>query len=147
MRVETWLPELYNCTSMQIVIDTSAIIAVLIREPERDALIEATSSNELLAPLSVHWEIGNAFSAMFKRGRFPLQAAWQALEDYGQIPIRFSEVALDRALEVAHEFNTYAYDAYLITCALQHRCALLSLDRGLVRAATKAGVKTLEIRS
>jgi predicted nucleic acid-binding protein len=132
---------------MEIVIDTSAIIAVIMQEPERDALVEAANSNELLAPLSVHWEIGNAFSAMFKRGRFSLRSARRALESYGQIPIRFSDVALDQALEIAHDFNVYAYDAYVIACALQHRCSLLSIDRGMVRAATRAGVKILVIRS
>jgi predicted nucleic acid-binding protein len=132
---------------MVIVIDTSAIIAVIIGEPERDALLEATSSNDLLAPLSVHWEVGNAFSAMFKQKRFSLDAARLALESYRQISIRFSDVELDAALRIAHDLRIYAYDAYVIACALEHRCPLLSTDRGLVRAAVKAGVKTLEIRS
>ena len=131
---------------MNVVIDTSAIIAVVIEEPERDALIEQTASNELLAPSSVHWEIGNAFSAMFKQRRFPLRALQRALISYAQIPIRFSDVELESALEIAYELKIYAYDAYVIACALQHRCALLSVDRGLVRAAKAAGVKTLEIR-
>jgi predicted nucleic acid-binding protein len=132
---------------MPIVIDTSAIIAVIIGEPERDALLEATSSNDLLAPLSVHWEVGNAFSAMFRRGRYSLDAARRALQSYRQIAIRFSDVELDHAVRIAHDLKIYAYDAYVIACALDHRCPLLSTDRGLARAAAKAGVKTLEIRS
>jgi predicted nucleic acid-binding protein len=132
---------------MELVVDTSAVIAVLIREPERAAVIQATKSAELLAPVSLHWEVGNAFSAMFKRGRLKLSSARRALEAYRQIPIRFSEVELDRALEVAEELDLYAYDAYVIVCALQHRCALVSLDRGLVTAAARVGVKTLEIRA
>ncbi|SRR5260370_42316514 len=137
----------YNCTSMEIVVDTSAIIAVLVREPHRAALVQATVSADLVAPPSVHWEVGNAFSAMFKRRRLTLRAARRALEAYRQIPIRFSEVELDRALEVAQDLNLYAYDAYVIVCALQHRCALLSLDEALVAAAARLGVKALEIRS
>jgi len=130
---------------MEIVIDTSAIIAVVLEEPERDALIEAAASNELVAPPSVHWEMGNAFSAMFKQRRFTLLAARRALASYGAIPIRFSNVDLDRALEIAHALKIYAYDAYVIACAFQHRCPVLSIDRGLVRAANEAGVKTLEV--
>jgi predicted nucleic acid-binding protein len=53
---------------MEIVVDTSVIVAVLVGEAHRAALIKATRASELLAPPSVHWEVGNAFSAMFKRG-------------------------------------------------------------------------------
>jgi predicted nucleic acid-binding protein len=132
---------------MAIVIDTSAIIAVIVGEPERDAIVEATTSNDLLAPLSVHWEVGNAFSAMFKKRRYSLDDARRALQSYRQIAIRFSDVELDAAVRIAHDLKIYAYDAYVIACALEHRCPLLSTDRGLVRAAVRAGVKTLEIRS
>jgi predicted nucleic acid-binding protein len=132
---------------MELVVDTSVLIAVLVREPHRGALIRATASAELLAPLSVHWEVGNAFSAMFKRRRLSLRAARRAVESYRQIPIRFSDIELERALEVAHDLNLYAYDAYVLVCAIQHRCALLSLDQGLVSAAARAGINTVEIRS
>lgn len=72
---------------MNIVIDTSALIAVIADEPERPKLIEVTIGTDLIAPQSVHWEIGNAFSAMFKRKRISLEQAEQALEIYHQIPI------------------------------------------------------------
>lgn len=130
---------------MEVVIDTSVIIAVLVREPHRGALIKATATADLIAPLSVHWEIGNAFSAMFKRRRITLRAARRALLSYQQIPIRFSDVELEQTLEVAHDLGLYAYDAYVLVCAMQHRCSILSLDQGLVVAATEAGIKTMEI--
>lgn len=130
---------------MELVIDTSAIIAVLVREPIRAALIDATAGADLLAPPSVHWEVGNAFSAMFKRQLLSLRQAQRALTAYRQIPLRFSDIALTRALGIAKDLDIYAYDAYVIACALQHRCGLLSLDRGLVRAAARAGVETTEV--
>ena len=55
--VDGRLVQLY-CLRMSCVIDTSAIIAVLLSEPERAALIRATKGAELVAPASVHWEIG-----------------------------------------------------------------------------------------
>ena len=130
---------------MELVVDTSAIIAVLVREPLRAALIDVTVGADLLAPPSVHWEVGNAFSAMFKRQRLSLRQAQRALTAYREIPIRFSDVALARALGIAKDLDIYAYDAYVIACALQHRCRLLSLDPGLVRAAARAGVETTEV--
>jgi predicted nucleic acid-binding protein len=131
---------------MELVIDTSAIIAVLVRESHRAALIEATTGADLLAPPSVHWEVGNAFSAMFKRRRLTHRQAHRALEAYRQIPLRFSEVDLVQALEVSKDLDIYAYDAYVIACAAKHRCALVSLDGGLVRAAARAGIETVELR-
>ena len=52
---------------MEITIDTSALIAVIGNEKTKDRIIEITIGSSLVAPVSVHWEIGNAFSAMFKR--------------------------------------------------------------------------------
>lgn len=54
---------------MDIVIDTSALIAVIVDEPQRTKIIEITSGNTLIGPGSIPWEIGNAFSAMFKQKR------------------------------------------------------------------------------
>jgi predicted nucleic acid-binding protein len=132
---------------VELVVDTSAIVAVIVREPHRAALVKATTGAELLAPPSVHWEVGNAFSALFKRRRLTLRQAGRAVQAYNQIPIRFSDVDLVRALEISHRLDIYAYDAYVIACALKHRCALLSLDRGMVGAANRAGIETVEIPS
>lgn len=132
---------------MQLVVDTSAIVAVLVREPRRKALVKATAGAELLAPPSVHWEIGNAFSALFRRRRLTLIDAGRAVQAYQQIPIRFSEIDLVEALELSSRLDIYAYDAYVIACAVKHRCALLSLDRGMLGAAERAGIETVEIRS
>ena len=129
---------------MLMVIDTSAILAVLLGESQRDSLIAATVNVDLLAPASVHWEIGNALSAMLKRGRISLPQAHRAIAAYAAIPIRFVDVDLGHALEIAAAHKLYAYDAYLITCALTHRSPLMTLDRGLRRAAMAAGAQLSE---
>lgn len=130
---------------MDLVVDTSVIIAVIANEPEKAALIAQTAGAELLAPASVHWEIGNAFSAMLKRKRITVKQARGAIEAYRLIPLRLVEVDLMQALELASQYEVYAYDAYLMACALNHKCALLTLDRGLVHAARLAGVRVMEI--
>lgn len=63
---------IHCCT---IVIDTSALIAVIVDEPERNKIIELTTGNKLIGPGSIPWEIGNAFSAMFKQKRMKLDEA------------------------------------------------------------------------
>jgi predicted nucleic acid-binding protein len=130
---------------MNLVIDTSALIAVLTSEPERRALIEHTRGANLIAPSSVHWEIGNALAAMLKRNRIQRGQIGHVLKAYERIPIRYVDVDLAAALDLAAEHGLYAYDAYVIACALSHRCGLMSLDHSLVRAAHAAGVSVVEV--
>ena len=103
---------------MNLVIDTSVIIAVITNENHKSQLIMLSKGADLLAPSSMPWEIGNAFSAMFKRNRITLKQATGALAAYNQIPIRFYDVSLSTALDLARRLNVYAYDAYVIVCAL-----------------------------
>ena len=130
---------------MDAIVDTSVIIAVIANEPQRDRLIAITKGANLMAPPSVHWEICNAFSAMLKRGRVTLAQALQAIKIYHQIPLRFVDVELDESLVIAAQFDLYAYDAYLIRCALRYNAPLISLDKGLLRSAQQANAKVIEV--
>ena len=130
---------------MDIVVDASVIIAVIANEAEKDKLVKLTQGANLVAPPSVHWEIGNAFSAMLKRSRITLHQALKAIEVYHRIPIRFAEVELDEALRIVAESNIYAYDAYLIRCALKYNAPLISLDKELVKVAQEQGVSVIEV--
>ena len=129
---------------MYITIDTSALIAVIGNENSKQSIIEITIGCSLYAPASIHWEIGNAFSAMFKRKCSNIELARLALMAYQEIPIKFVDVSLGQALDIANSLNIYAYDAYLIQCALQTSTPLLTLDKGLITAAQKMGAQTLE---
>ena len=130
---------------MEVVVDTSVLIAVLTSESERAVLVERTRGTNLIAPASVHWEVGNAFAAMLKRRRVTLPEIEQALDSYKKIPVRLLAVDLTTALHLAAEHNLYAYDAYVIACARRQQCPLLTLDAGLARAARAAGVQLTEI--
>ncbi|HBC88662.1 MAG TPA: VapC toxin family PIN domain ribonuclease [Lentisphaeria bacterium] len=126
---------------MKIVIDTSVIIAVIANEPQRESLLQVTLGAELLAPQSVHWEVGNAFSAMMKRNKITIKEARKALSVYGVIPIRFVDIELSESLEISDKLKIYAYDAYLLSCSLKTHSPLLTLDDGL-----KSAAKTLNIK-
>ena len=130
---------------MQIIIDTSAIIAVLVNESSKPTIIQATQQTDLLAPPSIHWEIANAFSAMFKRDRLTLEEAFAAIEIYQQIPIRFIEIELEESLKIADELDIYAYDAYLLRGAVKYNLPILTLDQGLKERAEQLGVKVIEV--
>ena len=128
-----------------LVIDASALIAVVTNEPEKAKLIRLTQNVDLIAPASVHWEIGNAFSAMLKRSRITVTDALQAIEAYQEIPIRFVDVELEEATKLADTLNIYAYDAYLIRCAIKYKSPLLSLDQRLVNSAQSAKAQIVEV--
>jgi len=130
---------------MKLVIDTSAILAVLLDEPERSALIAATQSARLCAPASIPWEVCNALSAALKRRRLALPQAAEILSNFGKIPLQLMPVDLTAALEVAAAFGIYAYDAFVLELARAEQCALLTLDRGVQRIARASRIQLLEV--
>ncbi len=130
---------------MDVVVDASVLLATVMNEQDKPMLIDATTGMDLIAPLSVKWEIGNALSAMLKRERITLQQAERALAAYETIPVRYVDVELDESLLLAAQHNIYAYDAYLLRCAIKYRCSLLTLDRGLRYVAAQAAVQLLEV--
>ncbi len=130
---------------MDIVIDTSALIAVIVNEPERNKIIKLTTGNTLVGPGSIPWEIGNAFSAMFKRKRVNLDEAKKGFLIFETIPIRYIKPDFVNAITISKQTNMYAYDAYFIDCAIKQRSPLLTLDRKLKIAAQSLNIKTLEV--
>ena len=130
---------------MEIVVDSSVVIAVVANQPERNTLLRLTQEADLIAPPAVHWQIGSAFAAMLKRGRITVGQAVQTVQLYRQIPIRWVEIDLEEALRIASELGVSAYDAYLIRCALKYKAPLLSLDRELIHAAKRAKARAIEV--
>ncbi len=130
---------------MNIIVDTSIIIAVITNEKNKKKIIELTTGVNLFAPASLHWEIGNAFSAMFKRNKLTLKQAKVALSYYTEIPIRFSDLDLESVLDISLKHKIYAYDAYFIAAAKELNAPLLSLDKNLIKVAKIEGLKVIEV--
>jgi predicted nucleic acid-binding protein len=130
---------------MNIIVDASVIIAVLVNEPQKNRIVKLTEGADLLAPSSIHWEIGNAFSAMLKRESISLQQALSALQAYQKIPIRFVDVELVESLKIVFQTHIYAYDAYLIRCSMLNKCPLITLDKTLSKLAKQMGIDTIEV--
>jgi len=129
-----------------IIVDASAVIAVLLEEPEKRGIVKATVGMEALSPGCLKWEVGNAFSAMLKRGRLGGEDTKKGLENFEKIPIQEVEVELREALEVAIRNDIYAYDAYYLAAAKRHRLELLSLDKRMLEVAQKEGIKVKELK-
>ncbi len=130
---------------MRIVVDTSTVIAVVVGEAEKARLIELTKEATIVAPPSIDWEVGNAFSAMFKRSRINLEQAVKAIEVYQEISLEIVEIDLKEAIRLAGKHNIYAYDAYILQCAIEHNLPLISLDQNMINVAKQEGIQVLEV--
>lgn len=119
----------------EIIIDASAVIAVLTSEPTRKRLVQLTLGRTLAAPSCLDWEIGNAFSAMFKRKKLDFKQAVKALNLMSKLPIRRLPVDIADALKVASDHSIYAYDAYYLVTSSKLKSPLLTLDKKLMTVA------------
>jgi predicted nucleic acid-binding protein len=82
---------------------------------------------------------------MLKRKRITLAQALKSTEIDKTISIRFLDVGLEQALKLADDLDIYAYDAYIVECALKYKSPLISLDRNLVSVAKQMKVNVLEV--
>ena len=123
-----------------MVVDTSAVLAVLLEEPERLALIAASRGATLYAPPSLPWEVGNALVALLRRRRLTLSDAQRVWDAFRSVPLRLVDVDVGQAVATATELGLYAHDAYVLELATQHGLPLLTLDKKLRDAARERRV-------
>ena len=129
-----------------IVIDTSAVLAVLLDESEKQAVLDATKGSVVCAPASLRWEVGNAATAGVKRRRLTTERARQLVTDFEQVTIRELAIDLLRAVDLGLELGIYAYDAYILEAARSSGFPLLALDGPIRRNAKKLGLPLVELQ-
>jgi len=130
---------------MKIVIDTSCVIAVLLNEGSRKSIIDTTIGLQLMSPDIMPAEFGNALSSMFKKKRIHLEHAQLAMDKFQSLPISFKPINVTRALEIAYEYQIYAYDAYFFDLCQRHSVPLLTLDTAMMDTAKKMNLKIIEL--
>ena len=129
---------------MKIIADTNTFLAVALEEPEKTRIIRLTVGHDLVAPEVLPFEIGNALTAMVKKRILEtneLTSAWDIVQ---AIPVELRRIDIRSALEIASQFNIYAYDAYFIECAINLRCPLLTLDRRMKIVGQNVGIHIWE---
>jgi predicted nucleic acid-binding protein len=129
---------------MKITADTNTFIAVALNEPEKHKIIQLSEGCDLAAPDVLPFEIGNALTAMTKKGILQIdemQTSWDIIQF---IPVELRRIDIKAALEIAATFNIYAYDAYFLECASSLKCPIMTLDPGMQRIAQEMGILVLE---
>jgi len=129
---------------VEIVADTTTFLAVALDEPERARIVTLTTGHDLVAPDVLPFEVGNALTALMKRGVLQageVIAIWDAVQT---IPVDLRAVDIKVALSIAAQFGLYAYDAYFLECALSLRLPLLTLDKAMRSVARELSIGILE---
>lgn len=129
---------------MQVTVDTSVLMAVVLDEAGRERAIAATRGKSLIAPGSLPWEFGNALSALAKRGLLNAERISEAIVAFHRIPVQLKEVELERALPLVIQARMYAYDAYMLQCARQYDSPLLTFDGAMQVHARELGIDLLD---
>lgn len=129
---------------MKIVADTNTFIAVALNEPEKDMIIRLTEGYDLIAPEVLPFEIGNALTAMMKRNALEADEVILAWDMVQHIQVDLRRIDIRAALNIATQYNIYAYDAYFLECALNLRSPLLTLDRRMKGIAQEIAIQVME---
>jgi predicted nucleic acid-binding protein len=72
---------------MDILLDASAIMAVMLNEPNKEIVIKLTKGSSLLSPVMISYEIGNALISLYKRHKLTENEVIDAYNDFKKIPI------------------------------------------------------------
>jgi predicted nucleic acid-binding protein len=129
---------------MIVVADASVIIAVAMGEPEKDRIIALTRHAISIAPPTLPFEVANALAKMVKRKLLTATGAGTAWKYASAIPVSLREIEIEAALRLSCKHNIYAYDGFMLQCALENVAVLLTLDKRLNSVAGDLGLKILE---
>ena len=128
---------------MEIILDACAIVAVIVKEPERDSVIELTKDAMLVSPNMVSFEIANALTKMMKKKIIEKERMVNAFNYFKRIPIKNVEIDFENAFEIAWNHKIYAYDACYLEAAKRLNLPLLTFDSNMLKIAKELGIDTL----
>ena len=123
-----------------IIVDASAVLAILLREPNWEAVAALLDPTNLVSAESLPLEIGNSLSSLVRRNLLADEMAQKIWSAYTSLPVRLLEIPYLMALDLAFAHKIYAYDAYILAVAMQHRSQLLTLDKEMACVAKSLGI-------
>lgn len=130
---------------IQIVVDASVILAVLLNETTKKAITKNTQGAEIVSPSSLPWGVGNALSSNVRKKRISPEQAIQAAREYQKIDVRLIDIDLEQAIQISNRYRIYAYDAYVLECATRLRSPLLCLDSAMSLLAKEMRIELIEV--
>lgn len=117
-----------------MVVDCSAIGAILFDEPARDAALARLAGHALHAPHLLDHEIVSV-ALKKRRQSWPAESLALALTDYGDYDIDLHPVDLGAQYALAVRYQLSAYDAAYLWLAAELKAPLATFDARLAAAA------------
>jgi len=128
---------------MDTILDASAILAIILNEPNREKVIALTENATLLCPDVLSFEIGNALINLLRKQKITEDILFKAYKNFTLIPIRSIEVDIGKALKIACKYKIYAYDAYYLETAYRLKLPLITFDMPMRKVGTDLNIKIL----
>lgn len=120
------------------VIDASALAAVVFGEPEADSLTLDFSVDQLIASPMLPYEFANICVKKHQRAGLSVHDVLLALRDFESLGIATEPVSSSETVAAAIRFGLSSYDAGYLWLALIKDLPLLTLDKKLAAAYSKA---------
>jgi predicted nucleic acid-binding protein len=120
---------------IRIVVDASALAAVLFGEPEASSVAEQLGDSTLLAPTLFSYEIANICWKKLRRHPEKRAALLEAYSFLGRMEIEEVEVSIPETLLLADRENLTVYDASYLWLSRKLGLELVTLDSDLSAAA------------
>ncbi len=117
-----------------VVVDASALAAMLFGEPEGERVVSALEGKDLAAPRLLPFEIANVALVKLRRRSAPRSSLELGLESFEALSVGLHDVPAGHAFAVAAEARLSPYDASYLVLAIALGAELVTLDRELQRA-------------
>jgi len=129
---------------MEILLDASAIIAVIANEPEREYVIKNTRNSIIVSPNIIAIEIFNALTRMMRKNVIDSKEKMIALyKNFKKMPIKIEEIDIEKAVEIAWKYKIYAYDACYLETAKRLNLSLITFDGNMEKIGIELGIKII----
>jgi predicted nucleic acid-binding protein len=116
-----------------VVVDASAIAAVLFGEPSADEVAERLGSAQLAAPSLLPYEIVSVASGKVRRGEVPTDTAMTALAVFARMRVLLHEPDFSEVFRLTLRTRLTTYDAAYLHLAQSLSAELVTLDDKLAR--------------
>jgi predicted nucleic acid-binding protein len=132
---------------MGFVVDASVALAWCFSDEistYADAVLGALEGEPVLVPAIFSLEVANALIVAQRSKRINLSTSQRFISLLEGLTIQEdllpTTLNISNVLPLAQEYNLSAYDASYLAVAARHNASLATLDKGLRKAAQKAGV-------
>ena len=120
-----------------IVVDASAVAAVLFDEPEAEPVL-ATISGSLIAPTLLPYELASVCTTKLARHPREGKVLLSRYVLFTQLDLELAEPDWTALPQLALDWGLSAYDAAYLQLALRERAPLVTLDARLAAAYDRA---------